>query len=235
MDNPFSGLRITRTFIQHGGGNPAFPAQGGIDYAATHIPVIACASGTVTQRLIDSAGNSWVTVTAAPGVSYSHLHMKSFTVVLGSSVAQGQSLGISGGATGDYGKGQATGPHIHWHFTINGVRVDPAAYVAAHAGGTPPPTGDDDMAQPFYYIASSNNATVTVGAGDIWVRSQPGEPLRRLTGAQAQEYFARDGLDYNSPNVKSWTGAQFDAAFAEDATVHQYNMNVHPWLATDSV
>lgn len=149
-----------------------------------------------------------------------------------------ESIGQTVGGTGS----AARGDHLHLALSrtkgggLSGAVQDPHAYIlakaSAAAGGNATLITDpgDDMAQPFYYIASSNNASVTVGAGDIWVRNAPGEPLLRLTSGQAQEYFTRDSLDYTSPNVKGRAGSWFDAAFAEDAVVAGYNQTVHPWL-----
>jgi len=88
---------------------------------------------------------------------------------------------------------------------------------------------EDDMAtKPIYYVATGNNKTVTVGKGDIWVRSAPGEPLRRMTQGQASDFWALDGLDLNSPNVHQMPPEWFDAAFAEDRTVARLNALTHP-------
>jgi murein DD-endopeptidase MepM/ murein hydrolase activator NlpD len=52
-----------------------------------------------------------------------YCHLSEFRVVTGSQVAPGQLIGLVGAT------GLATGPHVHLQVDIDGVPVDPAAYL----------------------------------------------------------------------------------------------------------
>lgn len=250
---PLDGARrVTGDRASHAKYNP--PVGPSNDYGANTGDLIrAPFNGWVTRWWSNSGGNS-VAITN-DDYKFTGQHLSAYAGASSGWIAEGAVIGYVGN-TGNW----TTGPHFHtwierlrdrarlafeeflyslgWKNTAaNGGTVPgPFQTSTAGGGGTPfpdpeEPKEEEDMAQPFYYIASSNNATVTVGKGDIWVRNQPGEPLLRLTAGQAQEYFVRDGLDYNSPNVKSQPGEWFDAAFAEDAITAGYNKQAHPWMA----
>jgi len=57
-----------------------------------------------------------------------YCHIKKIDVKTGDQVKQGQNLGLSGGAKGDTGRGNATGPHLHFEVLENGTAVDPKSY-----------------------------------------------------------------------------------------------------------
>lgn len=93
-------------------------------------------------------------------------------------------------------------------------------------------TEEEDMPLPLFYVASSDSPSKIVKANDTWVRSAPGEPLRRLTVGQATDWRTSLGIvDFTSPNLIGKPGTWFDAAFAEDRVVHEQNLLAHPWLA----
>ena len=94
----------------------------GVDYAApTGTPVYATGDGTVTFRGRKSGygrvifirhGTRYTTV-------YAHLSKYAPGLKVGSKVAQGQMIGRVGQS------GQATGPHLHYEFRIDGVHRNP--------------------------------------------------------------------------------------------------------------
>lgn len=59
-------------------------------------------------------------------------HLSRITVRRGVPVKQGDVLGLSGGAPGAPGSGDATGPHVHFEIRVDGVATDPLEFL----GGT---------------------------------------------------------------------------------------------------
>lgn len=80
-----------------------------------------------------------------------YCHIKKFDVETGDQVKQGQNLGLSGGAKGDVGRGNATGAHLHFEVLENGTAVDPKSYYLNSISGeqtltqTPGDTNDVDI------------------------------------------------------------------------------------------
>lgn len=90
------------------------------------------------------------------------------------------------------------------------------------------------MARPMYYVAADNSGLgASVGVNDIWVRSQPGEPLRRMSAGQWTDYYNRDRPDLTGDLVYK-AGSWFAAAFSEDNIVHGVNKTVHPWMVGEA-
>ncbi len=56
-------------------------------------------------------------------------HIKRIDVKEGDVVKQGQVVGLSGGASGDYGKGNSKGAHLHFTLKKDGKLVDPMDYI----------------------------------------------------------------------------------------------------------
>ena len=57
------------------------------------------------------------------GISTIYAHCTSLMVSLGDSVEAGQTIATVGTT------GRASGPHLHFEYMINGVRVNPAKYL----------------------------------------------------------------------------------------------------------
>ena len=97
-------------------------AHRGVDYAApTGAPVIAAASGVVTAASYDASNGRMVRVHHASGYDSFYLHLSAFGpgIRAGARVEQGQIVGLVGAT------GLATGPHLHYGLTRNGVFVNP--------------------------------------------------------------------------------------------------------------
>jgi murein DD-endopeptidase MepM/ murein hydrolase activator NlpD len=97
-------------------------AHRGVDYAApTGAPVIAAASGVVTAASYDASNGRMVRVRHASGYESFYLHLSAFGpgIRAGARVEQGQTVGLVGAT------GLATGPHLHYGLTRNGVFVNP--------------------------------------------------------------------------------------------------------------
>ena len=90
------------------------------------IDVLACAAGVVirTGKYWDWGNLVVIQHNNVYQTYYAHMYDGSVTVKVGDTVAQGQPIGKVG-STGD-----STGPHLHIVFVENGVRVDPARFIA---------------------------------------------------------------------------------------------------------
>jgi murein DD-endopeptidase MepM/ murein hydrolase activator NlpD len=194
MYNPFVGVSpytLYFTWAQH----IAAGFSGGVDYATgtnSGYPVHSAVTGTVVGAGLDSAGNSVLTIDAGGGVKSVFMHMRQFSVSVGSGVAEGQSVGLSGGHTGDWGRGQATGPHCHWHLLLNNVRADPIAYLAGHSSGQPNPTPSrvvqEDQMGSYYLRYTSSNPNVWIAVNDL-------DKTYRIIPAATFETTRLDSLD----------------------------------------
>jgi murein DD-endopeptidase MepM/ murein hydrolase activator NlpD len=116
-------------------------AHRGVDYGApTGAPVVAVASGTVVSATSDRTNGRMVRLRHPSGYESYYLHLSAFApgVRAGLRVAQGETIGRVGST------GLATGPHLHYGLTRNGVFVNPLR----EQRNTPPgdPIPPDQMA-----------------------------------------------------------------------------------------
>ncbi|MFB9312107.1 M23 family metallopeptidase [Nocardioides plantarum] len=131
--HPFTGYPVTQTWAEH----RANGSLGGIDFAmAVGTALPAAGAGTITNIPDNGTGGHTVTITHADGWKTQYMHLSSFSCADGESVAQGATVGLSGGAAGAPGSGSSTGPHVHWHMTSpGGTRTDPLTQVGSGSGG----------------------------------------------------------------------------------------------------
>jgi murein DD-endopeptidase MepM/ murein hydrolase activator NlpD len=111
-------------------------AHRGVDYGApTGAPVVAVADGTVVSVTTDRTNGRMVRLRHASGYQTYYLHLSRFGSGLraGGRVSQGQVIGYVGSS------GLATGPHLHYGLTKNGVFVDPLAEHRRMPPGEPIP------------------------------------------------------------------------------------------------
>ena len=111
-------------------------AHRGVDYAApTGAPVIAAAAGVVVAASVDRANGRMVRVRHASGYETFYLHLSAFAsgIRAGVRVDQGQTVGLVGST------GLATGPHLHYGLTRNGVFVNPLREHMNQPPGEPVP------------------------------------------------------------------------------------------------
>ena len=111
-------------------------AHRGVDYAAPKgAPVIAAAAGVVTSATYDGANGRMVRVRHASGYETFYLHLSAFGsgIRAGVRVDQGQTIGLVGAT------GLATGPHLHYGLTRNGVFVNPLREHMNQPPGEPVP------------------------------------------------------------------------------------------------
>lgn len=119
--------------VTHPFGEPRSSApHNGVDLAtASGTPVSSPADGEVIVANIN--GNSMcggtIRIKHANNIITGYCHIKQVDVSTGDQVKQGQVIGLSGGGANDIGKGNSTGPHLHFTVTVNNEVVDPAEYI----------------------------------------------------------------------------------------------------------
>jgi murein DD-endopeptidase MepM/ murein hydrolase activator NlpD len=116
-------------------------AHRGVDYGAPNgAPVVAVAAGTVVSVTSDNTNGRMVRLRHASGYQTYYLHLSRFASGLraGGRVTQGDVIGYVGSS------GLATGPHLHYGLTKNGVFVDPVAEHRKMPPGDPIPTAGMD-------------------------------------------------------------------------------------------
>ena len=96
-----------------------------IDSIVGPVPVYASASGIVTWAGYGLSGGSGIAVRIDHGNGYitEYLHFSRLMVSVGDQVKQGQQIGMMGQT------GRATGIHVHWILSLNGVAQNPMKYV----------------------------------------------------------------------------------------------------------
>ena len=97
----------------------------GLDIAApAGTPVVAAASGTVTQAGWNSGGYGYlVVISHGNGVETYYAHNSSVAVSKGQSVSAGQVISYVGST------GQSTGNHLHFEIRVNGQTQNPQNYL----------------------------------------------------------------------------------------------------------
>ena len=96
----------------------------GIDIGCAYgTPNRAAASGTVIYAGWLGGYGNLVVVDHGNGLSTAYAHASSILVSVGQSVSQGQTVSLVGST------GHSTGPHLHFEVRVNGVAVDPLAYL----------------------------------------------------------------------------------------------------------
>lgn len=86
-------------------------------------PVVAAASGVVTDACWISGYGNTVIIDHGGGVSTLYGHNQGFAVSEGQSVSQGQTIAYCGST------GNSTGPHCHFEVRVNGSVVSPYGYL----------------------------------------------------------------------------------------------------------
>lgn len=104
----------------------------GVDIGAPdHSTVVAAEAGRVTFEGIWGAGGNTIIITGSDGWKTYYCHLAKFIVNMGATVQQGDPIAQSGGALGEQGAGNATGPHLHFEIhNAQGQAVDPQQYIS---------------------------------------------------------------------------------------------------------
>ena len=96
----------------------------GIDIAVpTGTSVLASASGTVIHSGWLGGYGNLVVIDHGNGLATAYAHNSVPVVAAGQSVAQGETIALSGST------GHSSGPHVHFEVRVNGVAVDPLLYL----------------------------------------------------------------------------------------------------------
>jgi len=149
-------------------------------------PIVASASGRIIfEALVPLAGNM-IEIDHGNGFKTKYEHLSSFTVHLFDDVTQGQLIGYTGGAKGELGSGNATGPHLHFEILRNNQPVNPANYLTPTMGAVTPimgPAGvrgraDAGNATPEGLKLAASNPQGLFGTG-------LGNPVNLLPGGKA--------------------------------------------------
>ncbi len=99
--------------------------------AAQGTTLKAAASGYVARTQYGSKGGyGYIMLIHGNGLSTVYGHVSKIFVEEDDYVVQGQAIGQSGGLPGTDGAGSlTTGPHLHFEVRLNGIPVDPLAYL----------------------------------------------------------------------------------------------------------
>lgn len=99
----------------------------GVDLdTGTGDPVVATRAGIVVVAGYSSSAGNYVKIDHQDGFTSIYMHLSSYCVSSGQMVSAGQLIGATGAT------GVATGDHLHFGITLNGVYVNPCSYVDLH-------------------------------------------------------------------------------------------------------
>jgi murein DD-endopeptidase MepM/ murein hydrolase activator NlpD len=102
----------------------------GYDLRATlGSPILVSASGRVAFVGTMPIHGNIVIIDHGWGVFSSYSHLRDILVAAGQPVLRGQTIGLAGTT------GRSTGPHLHWEVAVNGVWVDPLAFMGVTLPG----------------------------------------------------------------------------------------------------
>jgi len=169
--------------VTHPFGEPRSSApHNGVDLAtASGTPVSSPADGEVIVANIN--GNSMcggtIRIKHANDIITGYCHIKQVDVSTGDQVKQGQVIGLSGGGADDIGKGNSTGPHLHFTVTVNNEVVDPAEYI-------------DKLNLP--------QSTKTAGGDEVLINA---DLIKRLIEKLKEKNFSQSDLDKSAKSTTS--------------------------------
>lgn len=101
-----------------------YPGHTGMDIAtSTGTPIYATAAGTVRLAQQRAGYGKYIIIDHGNGLQTYYLHCSALYVTVGQKVNQGQTIAAVGST------GNATGPHLHIEFRVNGAVKNPANYI----------------------------------------------------------------------------------------------------------
>ena len=124
ITHPLPSARVTAVYH-----DPTYPFRhlfehSGLDLAApTGTPIMAAAPGIVAWTRTGRSYGNYVMIIHGDGYATLYAHMSSFSVSADDFVSRGQVIGGVGST------GFSTGPHLHFEVRLNGIPVNPQAYI----------------------------------------------------------------------------------------------------------
>lgn len=104
-------------------GQPRQPHSGMDIAAAIGTPIVAPARGKIIEVGDYFFNGKTIFIDHGQGLITMFCHLNTMAVQMGQTVEAGQAVATVGMS------GRATGPHLHWSVSLNGVRVDPALFL----------------------------------------------------------------------------------------------------------
>lgn len=119
--NVTSGYGVQRSYEKHPGVDLAIPSGS---------EVRSPEDGIVIDQAEDSKRcGGKIFIDHQNGYKSRYCHMKDIKVKKGDTVKKGQLIGLSGGAKGEKGAGNSTGPHLHFEVYKDGKLVNPMDHI----------------------------------------------------------------------------------------------------------
>jgi len=128
LDSPIGDTKLNSPFGQRWGRMHA-----GADLSASSgTQIKSPLDGEVIDAEIrnDACGGT-IYIKHADNIKTRYCHCKQINVSKGEIVKKGQVIGLTGGASGDPGKGRSSGPHLHFEVYKDGKVVDPMPYIGS--------------------------------------------------------------------------------------------------------
>ncbi|WP_226467729.1 M23 family metallopeptidase [Luteimonas panaciterrae] len=211
-----------------------------LDFNAPYgTPVLASAAGYATRYYEAGGAGNYIVIDHGGGWKTYYFHLDSFSVANGTTVSQGQKIGVTGNT------GNSFGAHIHYEQLLNGVGQviyingrSLAPYPSGSGvasltsdngcGGNPPPTGQywvDTFANaPGYGSPTSTTQTGTLYAGTNYVFCKAwGREVRN--GDSFNHWWLKTDLDVGPAG--QWISAYYLSRWGNDEAKDN-NGNVIP-------
>jgi hypothetical protein len=131
MSSPIGQTSVSSPFGQRSG-----RMHHGVDLkASSGTSIKSPLDGEVLDAEIrsDDCGGT-IYIQHADGYKTRYCHCKQINVSKGQSVKKGDIIGLTGGGSGEQGRGRSTGPHLHFEVYKNGTTVNPMEHLGSEVG-----------------------------------------------------------------------------------------------------